>query len=78
MCLIGVKGRPIKVSNSVSSVVVEPVRKHSEKPDVVADRIVHLCGDVPRLEMFARRPRPGWDVFGNEVENSIEIGSAQI
>ena len=78
VCLIGVKGRPIKVSNSVSSVVVEPVRKHSEKPDVVADRIVHLCGDVPRLEMFARRPRPGWDVFGNEVENSIEIGSAQI
>jgi N6-adenosine-specific RNA methylase IME4 len=25
------------------------------------------------LELFARRSRPGWDVFGNEVENSISL-----
>jgi N6-adenosine-specific RNA methylase IME4 len=26
-----------------------------------------------KLEIFARSQWPGWDVFGNQVENSIEI-----
>ena len=30
-------------------------------------------GNVPRLEMFARSRAPGWDVWGNEVRNSIEL-----
>jgi N6-adenosine-specific RNA methylase IME4 len=47
---------------------------HSRKPPQVRDLIVELCGDLPRLEMFARESTPGWDVFGNEVENSIQIG----
>ena len=48
--------------------------KHSKKPDVVRDKIIELVGDLPRLEMFARESAPGWDVFGNEAQNSIEIG----
>jgi hypothetical protein len=27
-----------------------------------------------RIEEFTQRPNEGWDVFGNEVEGSIEIG----
>lgn len=42
---------------------------HSAKPHEVHDRIVSLLGDRPRLEMFARTPRPGWDTFGNETKN---------
>jgi N6-adenosine-specific RNA methylase IME4 len=67
VCLIGVKGKPIKVSNSVSSVVISPRGEHSEKPAEVRDRIVQLCGDVPRIELFARNVTEGWDVWGNEV-----------
>ena len=26
-----------------------------------------------RVELFARRRRPGWDVWGNEVESDIEL-----
>tara|TARA_R110002012_G_scaffold318308_1_gene536363 strand:+ start:16136 stop:16282 length:147 start_codon:yes stop_codon:yes gene_type:complete len=37
------------------------------------DLIVDVCGDVPRLEMFARESAVGWDVFGNEAPNSITI-----
>lgn len=48
---------------------------HSRKPYQVRDLIVDLCGDVPRLEMFARESAEGWDAFGNECENSIEIKS---
>jgi N6-adenosine-specific RNA methylase IME4 len=29
--------------------------------------IERLYPNVPKLEMFARKPRDGWDVWGNEV-----------
>jgi N6-adenosine-specific RNA methylase IME4 len=48
-------------------------RRHSQKPDEVRERIVELMGNVPRLEMFARTRTPGWDTWGNEVKNSVEI-----
>jgi len=31
------------------------------------DIIDKLCGDVPRLEMFSRKEREGWDSFGDEA-----------
>lgn len=46
---------------------------HSKKPEVFAELIESVSPEGKRLEMFARNPRNGWDVFGNEVENSIEI-----
>ena len=49
-------------------------RQHSRKPDEVRDRIVKLCGDTPRIELFARQKTSGWDVWGNEVESDIELG----
>lgn len=27
----------------------------------------------PYLELLAREPHPGWDVWGNEVESEIEL-----
>lgn len=67
VCLIAVKGKPLKVSNSISSVLIEPRERHSKKPDKVRDLIVSLCGDVPRVELFARQTAPGWDSWGNEI-----------
>ena len=74
VCLIGVKGKPIKASNSVSSVIISPRQEHSKKPDQIRDKIVELCGDVPRIELFARQKTEGWDVWGNEVESDINLG----
>lgn len=48
--------------------------KHSKKPEFFQD-IIEKVTNGPRLEMFARRKRDGWDVWGNEIENSIEINS---
>ena len=73
VCLLGVKGKPFKVSNSVSSVVISPKEAHSRKPPEVRDRIVQLCGDVPRVELFAREASPGWHVWGNEVQNDVVL-----
>ena len=47
------------------------IQKHSQKPDIVKDRIVELCGDVPRIELFARQRTKGWDVWGNEVSEEV-------
>ena len=47
--------------------VISPREQHSKKPDEVRDRIVELCGDIPRIELFARDSVEGWDCWGNEV-----------
>ena len=73
LCLMAVKGKPKRISAKVHSVVMEPIDKHSKKPEIIKDKIVELIGDLPRLEMFAREKTKGWDVFGNEVEESINI-----
>lgn len=44
-----------------------------KKPDEARERIVRLMGDLPRIELFARQKTPGWDVWGNEVENSVTL-----
>lgn len=42
--------------------------KHSEKPHEAREKIVRLMGDLPRIELFARRKFPGWDCWGDDVE----------
>lgn len=67
LCLIAVKGKPKRVAANVHSVVMTPIEEHSKKPDEVRERIVKLCGDLPRIELFARQYADGWDCWGNEV-----------
>lgn len=66
-CLLATRGRPQRRSAGVRRLVVSPRREHSRKPDEVAARIEALV-DGPYLEMFARSARPGWDVWGNQVD----------
>ena len=69
ICLIALKGKlkNIKKSNNVKGLVFAERTKHSKKPDCIKDKIIDLCGDLPRIELFARQKTPGWDVWGNEV-----------
>ena len=73
-CLIGVKGKPIVVDNTISSVLMTPRERHSKKPDIVRDKIVQLCGDLPRIELFARERAEGWDAWGNDPALASELG----
>lgn len=66
-CLIAVKGKPKVQNHSVRQLIKSTIRKHSKKPDETRDRIVTLCGDLPRIELFARNIYNGWDCWGNEV-----------
>ena len=44
-------------------------RIHSRKPEELASMIEQRF-DGPFLELFARQPRPGWEVWGNESDGS--------
>lgn len=73
MCLLFTRGQPRRHCASVRKLIVAPRREHSRKPDETYERIERLCGDVPRIELFARGPaRPGWTVWGNEAQPSTE------
>ena len=55
-------------SHSVRQIIEEPIQAHSVKPEETLRRIVDLLGDVPRIELFARQRVPGWDAWGDEIE----------
>ncbi len=73
LCLLATKGNPQRFSKNVHQLIVSPVEEHSKKPDETRDRIVKLAGDLPRIELFARQKADGWDIWGNELENDIEL-----
>jgi len=50
-----------------------PVTEHSEKPEVFYERVRNASA-TPRLEMFARSSREGFEVWGDEVEGGDENG----
>ena len=72
-CLLGVKGTIKPVKFNIPSAVYEEKREAFRKPDTVRYRIEQLFGNVPRLELFARQKIKGWDAWGNEIKNDIEI-----
>jgi len=67
VCLLAKKGKPKVIDHSVRQVVESLREKHSKKPNEVRDRIIQLCGNIPRIELFARDKVKGWDNWGNEL-----------
>lgn len=67
LCLIGIKGKGLKrIVSNVSQIVESEIRKHSQKPDEVRDKIEQLYGNLPRIELFARGNIENWDCWGDE------------
>lgn len=56
---------PLRRANLFSS----PRREHSRKPDLFYE-MVEAVSPAPRLEVFARRRRYGWDAVGDEAPTS--------
>jgi len=65
-CLIATKGKTTIINNKISSIIHSSIQKHSKKPDIVRQKIVQLCGDLPRIELFARTRIHNWDTWGND------------
>jgi N6-adenosine-specific RNA methylase IME4 len=64
--LLGVRGRPIRLARDVGEVILAPRREHSRKPDEFYRAVERLLPG-PRIDLFSRESRPGWDCWGNEV-----------
>ena len=65
VCHLFKRGRPRRLSRGVRSVIREPRREHSRKPDEIYGRVEALVGG-PYLELFARQAWRGWSSWGNE------------
>jgi len=70
-CLIGIRGKVPAFRSSARNLFAEKARQHSEKPDAFWDLIepcLDEAGISPRIEMFARSRRRGWDSFGDQIQ----------
>jgi len=67
LVLFGVRGhmRTLDPGRTQVNLVPQRKREHSRKPDEFYD-LIEECSPGPYLELFARRPRPGWTQWGNE------------
>jgi N6-adenosine-specific RNA methylase IME4 len=69
LLLVGVKGDvPAPApGKQFASVIDAPLAEHSVKPEDFAEMIREMFPNAKPVELFARRPREGWAVWGNEV-----------
>jgi N6-adenosine-specific RNA methylase IME4/ParB-like chromosome segregation protein Spo0J len=66
-CHLAVRGKPIVALTNQTTLLHGPVRANSQKPEEFYSLVESLCPAPRYLELFARKPRPGWDVWGDEV-----------
>jgi N6-adenosine-specific RNA methylase IME4 len=68
--LFGVRGKNVRTlqpGRSQENIIVSMKREHSRKPDEQYE-IIEACSNGPYIELFARGPRTGWFVWGNQAE----------
>ena len=68
--LFGIRGslRTLAPGRSQVNIILSRKREHSRKPDEQYD-LIESCSPGPYLELFARGPRQGWVVWGNQSED---------
>lgn len=71
-------GRPFPLLDlRQGQVVLEPRSEHSRKPAIFRTLITELCGDRPRIELFARESAAGWETWGAEAGKFAPSTKAQ-
>jgi N6-adenosine-specific RNA methylase IME4 len=71
--LLGTRGNAPILFRGQGSWFYAPVQEHSHKPEEQY-AIIERCSPGPFVELFARRPRRGWHVWGNQVASDLEFG----
>ena len=72
-CIFGRRGSLGHKRRQIGTVFNWPRGAHSAKPEAFQD-LVESVSPGPYLELFARRPRLGWTVWGNEVPCKANTG----
>ena len=70
ICLIGTRGSVYAslANKSQRSVCFAENLRHSAKPDDLQESLEAMFPKTRKLELFARRLRPGWTCLGNEID----------
>jgi N6-adenosine-specific RNA methylase IME4 len=71
ICLVGTSSNAVykQLQNkSRRSVCFAENLKHSAKPEALQDSLEIMFPDSKKIELFARRIRPGWTCLGNEID----------
>lgn len=76
LILFGIKknstnNRTLAPARSQVNLIRARKREHSRKPDEIIP-IIEDCSLAPRIELFARGDREGWDMWGNQADESYE------
>jgi len=66
ICLIGIRGKIKPFRLQISNFIQSKAEMHSKKPTVMYS-IIESTGLEPKIELFARERRTGWDAWGLEV-----------
>ena len=71
ICLVGIKGKIKAFRQQISNVVMHPPASHSTKPKRYYV-ILEGLNINPKIELFARDMREGWDVWGNQLSKTTQ------
>ena len=69
--MLGVRGTIKAFRSQEPNFIQTKARAHSQKPD-------HLYGIIetldlnPKIELFAREQREGWDAWGNQIQKTMQ------
>lgn len=76
LILFGIKknsapNRTLQPARSQVNLIRSMKREHSRKPDEIIP-VIEACSQGPRIELFARGIRKGWDMWGNQANADYE------
>jgi N6-adenosine-specific RNA methylase IME4 len=69
--ILAVRGQPTICLTTQTTVFRAPRTRHSEKPDEFYRLVERLCPSKARIDLFARKPRKGWAVWGDVSTEKI-------
>lgn len=76
-CILASRGKPmVPEAKPLASWFVWPRAEHSKKPDAFYD-LVESVSPEPRLEMFSRRARLGWDGWGDQALEHVDLATSE-
>jgi N6-adenosine-specific RNA methylase IME4 len=73
-CIMGYRGKLKLNKIGVPTSFFAKVREHSRKPDEFYE-IVKQIADSPRIDIFSREKREGFDQWGDEIDRFTEISA---
>lgn len=74
LCLVFKKGRipTPRGARNIKQLIRSPRREHSQKPDEAIENIEKMFPTQNKIELFARRAKKNWDVWGLDVREIYE------